>query len=488
MPRRPVTLPPAVLPLAAAATKSLRWRLHRGLKDAIVSGQLAPGGRLPSTRSLAASLGVSRSTVVEVFDQLAAEGFLERSQGSGTFVSPALEALRITRDSVRRRGGRADGPATRSRRPSLEVDPGVLAAGTPAAFTPCEPDVTIFPHRTLARLVARRTASVPIVGETGHPAGLRQLRQALAAHLTLSRGVRTDADRIIIVSGARQALHLAAETVLHPGDPVWCEDPGYPAARVTLTLAGARAVPVPVDDDGLDVDAGARAVPEARAAYVTPSHQFPTGAVMGMGRRLRLLDWAARNDAWILEDDYDSEFCYGSRPLPALQGLDEHDAVIYIGTLNKVAYPGLRLGYLVVPEDVVDPFVAMAAAASVAPPVAVQAAFADFVADGHLAQHIARMRQVYEERQQLLLTEIERYAGDRMTVAPEAVGMNVLGALRHDSAELVARRGRARGLDLRPLESYALARETPETLVLGYTHLDPDRIRAAARMLGEITS
>jgi GntR family transcriptional regulator/MocR family aminotransferase len=402
-------------------------------------------------------------------------------------VNPELEALQITRDSVGRRAGRAGGPATRRRRPSLEVEAGVLADGPPAAFTPCEPDATIFPHRTLARLVARNTGSVSIVGEAGHPAGLQRLRQALAAHLTLSRGVTTDADRIIIVSGARQALHLAAETVLDPGDRVWCEDPGYPAARVTLTLAGARVAPVPVDDDGLDVDAGARAAPDARAAYVTPSHQFPTGAVMGMGRRLSLLDWAARNDAWILEDDYDSEFCYGSRPLPALQGLDEHDAVIYIGTLNKVTYPGMRLGYLVVPDDVVDPFVAMAAAMSVAPPAAAQAAFADFVADGHLAQHIARMRGVYEERRQLLLTEIERHAGDRMTVAPETVGMNVLGTLRHDSAERVAGRGRARGLDLRTLAGYALARETPETLVLGYTHLDADRIRAAARVLGEIT-
>lgn len=275
--------------------------------------------------------------------------------------------------------------------------------------------------------------------------------------------------------------------MLNPGDAVWCEDPGYPAARTTLALAGVRVEPVPVDEDGVDVDAGIRRAPAARAAYVTPSHQFPTGSVMGLGRRLRLLDWAARHDAWILEDDYDSEFCY-DRPLSALQGIDEHESVIYLGTLNKITYPGLRLGYLVVPESVVDAFASVADATSVGPPVATQAAFADFIAEGRLSQHITRMRELYQQRQELVLSEFAEHAGGGITIRPKPTGMHVLGTLNHYTAEHVAQRGLARGLDLRTLAGYALTQPQPDALVIGYTHLSPADIRSAARTLGRILS
>lgn len=486
MPRRPVTLPPSVLPLAQERGRPLRWRLHQGLKAAILNGQLGPGARLPSTRALADSLGISRSTVVDAFDLLTAEGFLDRRAGSGSYVSRQLQALQTASRTARRPAGNSRPWPARRGRPSASVT-GRRAGGTlPAPFTPCEPDVTLFPHQLWARTLARHARTAGQFSMYPDPAGLPQLRQALAAHLTLSRGVTTDPGRIIVVSGARQALHLCAHTMLDPGDSVWCEDPGYPEARLAFALAGAHAVPVPVDGDGIDVDAAERLAPHARAAYVTPSHQFPTGAIMGLSRRLQLLGWAARHDAWIIEDDYDSEFCYDNLPLPALQGIDERQSVAYIGTLNKITYPGLRLGYLVTPATATDAFAAIAATMSLSPPAVVQAAFADFIAEGHLAQHISRMRTAYRERQQLLVSELSPHLGDRISVQSAATGMHILAVLRHATAETTAQRGAARGLDLRTLASYAVTHPQKDALVLGYTHLQPHTIRTAVQDLARI--
>jgi GntR family transcriptional regulator / MocR family aminotransferase len=488
MPRRPIALPPAVVPLAQESGRSLRWRLHQGFKAAILNGQLGPGARLPSTRALAAALGMSRSTVVEAFDQLAAEGFVERRTGSGTFVSRQLSTLRATnqaapphRENPRRR------PAQRIQ-PLAGVPDERSATTRPPPFSPCEPDATLFPHRLWARMLSRHARAPMHPGAALSPAGLPRLRQALAAHLTLSRGVTANPEHVIITSGARQALHLCAHALLDPGDHVWCEDPGYPEARAAFTLAGAHPVSVPVDGAGIDVDTAQRLAPHARAAYATPSHQFPTGVVMTLERRLRLLDWAARNDAWILEDDYDSEFCYDNRPLPALQGLDSHQSVVYIGTLNKVTYPGLRLGYLVAPPVIANAFASAAAIMSLSPPMAVQAAAADFISEGHLTQHITRMRAAYRERQHLLISELDRHLGDHISVEPKPVGMHILAALRHLSAENVAQRGSARGLDLRTLSGYARLPMPREAIVIGYTHLPPERIRSAVHELAQILS
>jgi GntR family transcriptional regulator / MocR family aminotransferase len=486
MPRRSVALPPSVLPLAHAGNRTLRWRLHQGLKAAILNGQLAPGTRLPSTRALADSLGVSRSTVVEAFDRLASEGFLDRRGGSGSYVSQQLHALQPISSAARQSAGRLSPRPTRSARATVGLTAARLPDARPGPFTPCEPDVTLFPHRLWARALARHARTPPRLGLHSDPAGLPSLRQALAAHLTLSRGVTADPARIIVVSGAQQALHLCAHTVLTPGDSVWCEDPGYPAARAAFTLGGAHVMPVPVDQDGLDVDAAERLAPQARAAYVTPSHQFPTGAVMSLGRRLRLLGWAAKRNTWIIEDDYDSEFCYDNRPLPALQGMDEHQSVLYVGTLNKITYPGLRLGYLVTPTAIMDDFVATAAVMSVSPPIAVQAAFADFITEGHLTQHITKMRAVYRERQQLAVTELYKHLGDNISVQLTATGMHFLAILHHASADIIAQRSAAHSLGLRSLSSYAVTHPQKNALVLGYTHLQPDQIRTAVRDLAKI--
>jgi GntR family transcriptional regulator/MocR family aminotransferase len=468
MPRRPVPTPPFVIPLVQDTGRTLRWRIHQGFKNAILTGQLEAGAHLPSTRTLADSLGVSRSTVVEAFDQLAAEGFLDRRAGSGTYVSQQVATLRAT-ERV--------GSAHSTRQPAQRAKAGTrLNSVQPRPFSPCEPDAALFPHRLWARLLARRARMPATVPD---PAGLPQLRKALAAHLVLSRGVTAAPEQIIVVSGARQALHLCAHTLLDPGDEVWCEDPGYLEARAAVAFAGARPVPVPVDRDGLDVDLAASLAPHARAAYVTPSHQFPTGSVMGLGRRLRLLDWAARKGAWIIEDDYDSEFCYDGRPLPALQGLDDHQSVVYVGTLNKIAYHGLGLGYLVAPPAVADAFLAVAETMSTSPPVTAQAAMADFIAEGHLSQHIARTRTTYRERQELLVDELNRALGNQLRLEPASRGMHVLAALNDPPAEDLARRGAIHGLDLRMLSGYTETPVPSEAVVLGFTHLQPEQIRRA---------
>lgn len=484
MPRRPVSLPPAVLPLASDGGRPLRWRLHQGLKAAILCGQLPSGARLPSTRALAASLGVSRSTVVEAFDQLFAEGFLDRRAGSGTYVSHQLGMLQ-------RPARNARGPASQQRRPARRVEPAdVLAAGPagarPMPFAPCEPDAALFPQRLWARMLTRHARSPLPHGDSLDAAGLPRLRQAIAAHLALSRGVTADPEQVIVVSGARQALHLCAQTLLDPGDRIWCEDPGYTAARAAFRLAGAQVVPVGVGESGIDVAGGMRAAPDARAAYVTPSHQFPTGVVMPLGQRLQLLDWAAEHSAWILEDDYDSEFCYDDRPLPALQGLDDGRSVVYVGTLNKITYPGMRLGYLVAPGPSLDAFVAVAATMSLAPTLIVQAAAADFITEGHLAQHIIRARAAYRERRQLLVSELSRHLSGNVSLSASPRGMHVLATLRHSSAEEIAAHGAARGLHLRPLSTYADASIRTDALVIGYTHLQPSQIPAAVQALAQI--
>lgn len=485
MARPPVVLPPSVFPLAHDSDRPLRWRLHQGLKAAILNGQFAPGARLPSTRALAGSFGMSRATVVEAFDQLAAEGFIERVAGSGTYVSRQLDGL-----CGERRTSQPPNANTR-RAPAQRVRPLIgstvepVDPSRPVPFTPCEPDVVQFPHQLWARMLGRQ-ARTAHAHRAVSPTGLPRLRAALAAHLSFSRGVRADPDQIVVVSGARQALHLATQILLDPGDSVWFEDPAYPATRAAFSLGGVRVVPVPVDAQGIDVGAGRRLAPQANAAYVTPSHQFPTGALMGLGRRLQLLDWAAKQGAWIFEDDYDSEFCYDSRPLPALQGLDEHQSVVYLGTLNKVAYPALRVGYLVAPPSVVHAFEAVTAAMPLGPSAVVQAALADFVSEGHLARHISRMRAVYQQRQEIIIDELGRQLSNYVSVEPSPVGMHIVASLSGVSADEVARAGRANGLDLRALSSYAINHDGRNAIIIGYTHLVPEQIRSGVRTLAKI--
>ncbi|HEX2181005.1 MAG TPA: PLP-dependent aminotransferase family protein [Rubrobacteraceae bacterium] len=467
----------------------LHRQLYEGLREAVLAGRLRAGTRLPSTRVLAAELGVSRNTVMGAFLQLLAEGYLEGRVGSGTYVADSLpEDL----PRPRARKGREPGPGQAGRRLSGRGE--VLAAtrtsttrdrGVPRAFRPGVPALDEFPGRTWGRLAGKVWRSPPraLLGY-GDPAGYRPLREEISAYLGAARAVRCAWEQVIVVSGSQQALDLAARVLLDPGDAAWVEDPGYAGARGALTAAGSRIVPVPVDGEGLKVSVGTQRAADARLACVSPSHQYPLGATMSLSRRLELLAWASRAGAWVLEDDYDSEYRYTGRPLEALQGLDPEGRVIYLGTFSKVLSPALRLGYLVVPPDLVDPFTAARELADRHSPSVEQAVLVRFMAEGHFARHLRRMRTLYAGRQEALVEAASRELPGLLDVRPAEAGMHLVGWLPEgvDDRE-AARRAEARGVEAAALSLYGIEPPQRGGLLLGYAAVGEAEIRAGVRRL-----
>jgi GntR family transcriptional regulator/MocR family aminotransferase len=369
---------------------------------------------------------------------------------------------------------------------------GSRAGADPVPFQLGVPAFDEFPARIWERLErARWRAGGMQLGE-GDPAGDPALRVAIAEYVVSARGARCSFDQVIVTSGTQQSLDLAARLLLDPGDAAWIEDPAYPGAVATLRASGADIVPVPVDADGLDVAAGERRRPRARMAYVTPSHQFPLGVVMSASRRLALLAWARDANAWIFEDDYDSEFRYGGRPLPCLQGLDAESApagstrVLYAGTFNKTLAHGLRVGYLIVPDQLADPLRAARVATTGQPPALHQGALADFIGEGHYARHLRRLRGIYEERQRALLEGADEVLSGRLTLEPDGAGLHLVGRLAGGADDVaVAKAARRAGVEVYPLSSFAVdAAAAPEPgLLLGYAPFDRIAIRRGLRRL-----
>ena len=464
----------------------LHRQLYFALRAAILEGRLAPGARLPSTRSLAADLAVSRNTVLAAFDQLLAEGYVEGRVGAGSFVSRHLpeEALHARRPGPEAMADGAAAPPGPSRQGAR------LAAlrqhgSRPRAFAPGLPELASFPFEDWARLLARSWRNPPrslLIGS--EPAGHLPLREALAAHLGAARAVRCTPEQIFIVSGAQQALDLAARVLLDPGDGVWVEEPGYPGLIGALVAGGATTMPVPVDEEGLVVAEGRRRASGARMACISPSHQFPLGVTMSLARRLELLEWARGADAFVLEDDYDSEYRYTGRPLAALQGLDADGRVIYVGTMSKVMFPGLRLGYMVVPRHLVDTFARVRRLTDTHPSMLVQPALAEFIRDGSLAAHIRRMRALYADRQALLLEAARRHLDDRLQLRPAAAGMHLVGRLEDGTDDLaLAARARRLGVEVTPLAALHQERPARCGLLLGYAGLGRSEIDIGMRIL-----
>jgi GntR family transcriptional regulator/MocR family aminotransferase len=357
--------------------------------------------------------------------------------------------------------------------------------GPPRAFRLGTPALDLFPVALWSRLVGRRLRSVT-TGQLdyGDAAGLRALREAIAAHVQVARGTRCDAAQVLVVAGAQQGFELACRLLLDPGDRAWMEDPGYPGARSALRAAGARIVPVRVDDEGLDVAEGARRAGEARLAYVTPSHQYPLGVPMSLPRRLALLKWARTARAWVIEDDYDSEFRHGARPLPCLHGLDVDGRVIYVGSFSKTLFPALRLGFLIVPPDLQPPLAAARAAADQHPPTLDQAVLADFIAEGHFARHLRRMRAVYRERLQALAAAAERYCGGVLRVRPVRTGLHALADLDGVDAARVSVEAATRGVEATPVSAYLAGRgRSLNGLVLGFGAVRPEASRRGMERL-----
>lgn len=457
-----------------------RRPLHRQLfgeiREQIVGGILRGGSRLPSTRELAAERGVSRKTAEEAYAQLEAEGYVERRVGSGTYVCelplPKKRTARLEGRRTLSGRGRAAGTSMACVEP-LVVKP--FAAGLPA--------LEHFPLAAWQRLIsshARRLDHASLV--YGDPAGEPSLRENVASYLNTARGVHCDASQVVIVSSSQEALHLLAQLLIDPGDAAWIEEPGYYGARAALTAAGARVAPVPVDREGLDVAQGIALAPNARVAYVTPSNHYPLGCAMSLDRRLALLEWARRNDAWVIEDDYDGEFRYDGRPLTAVQGLDAGGRVIYVGTFTKSLYPALRLAYVVLPRDLVPSFVTARTQVDGHPPPFLQRVVADFIGFGHFDAHLKRMRALYRERRDAAVRALERHLDVELGAAD--AGFRVVAFLEKSDRDVASRAARE-GLDL-PTLSRLYADRPRQGLVLGYMGLTTAALSQGVKVLSRL--
>jgi len=447
---------------APRSPKPLYRQVYERFREAIHDRTLRPGERLPSTRSLASQLGAARGTIDLAYSLLATEGYVVGKGAAGTFVAPGLTS------ALRRSLNRSHGASTSA----LAQPRAHLAAIAP--FQMGVPALDVFPRALWCRLSARRARMQSMeTMVSGDPAGYAPLRDAIVSYLAVSRGIRCHAGQVIVTSGFQGALGLLTRAFLQPGDEVWFEEPGYFFAREALKTAGARVIPTPVDSEGLDVAEAAKRAARARFVYVTPAHQAPLGISLTLPRRLALLSWAARSNAWVIEDDYDSEFRYGSRPLPALKSLDEAGRVLYVGTFSKVLLPGLRLGYLVVPEAEVDRVKRVCRLLYGGQPGALQTVVADFMSEGHFGRHIKRMRTLYQERRASLANALAKVFADRLTLQLQAGGMHLIarGPTLKDDRALVAR-AKAHGLAPAALSwSYANPGRSEHGLLLSFTNI-----------------
>lgn len=488
-----VTTLRGISPLIAVdrrAAAPIHRQICDGYRARILEGNLRAGQQVPSTRELASELGVSRIPVLNAYAQLLAEGYFESRVGSGTFVSRSLPE-RFVSSTVPGSALPRDGTGHRAvagraaKLPPYRRPPWVSGCG---AFNLSQPALEAFPVRIWSNMIARRSRGMDVAALLyGGPMGLEELRDAIASYLRTARGVHCDAGQIMIVSGSQQALDLSARVLLDPRKPVWIEEPGYWLVQHILKAAGCRLVPVPVDQEGLDVAAGIRFCPKARAAYVAPSHQFPLGVTMSASRRLKLLQWAQSAGSWIIEDDYDSEYRYESMPISSLQGLDRHSRVIYIGTFSKVLFPSLRLGYLVIPLDLVERFAAVRHAMDICPSHFHQAVLADFIRDGHYSRHLRRMRQLYAERRSALVESIRKEFGSALELLGTEAGMHLCIALPKGVSDVALSFEAAKQkLWLWPLSPCYLDGGPRQGFILGFGNTPAEEMPAAVRRLGAL--
>jgi GntR family transcriptional regulator / MocR family aminotransferase len=468
------------------SASTLRQQLYAEIRRAILDGVLAPGTRVPSTRALAQDLGISRTTIVEAFDQLMNEGYLEGQHGSGTYVPEVLpdDRRQIRAQSLKPSHGH---PPVSARGAALASMPplAVRIAGPPRPFRLGVPALDLFPLKLWSRLMNRKLRWATLgTFDYNHAAGLRELREAIAGRVRSARGARCSADQVIIVAGAQRGLEVLCQVLLDPGDDAWMEDPGFTGARSAFTAAGARIHPVRVDEDGIDVETLARQATGARLVYVTPSHQFPLGIPMSLSRRLALLEWATRARAWIVEDDYDSDFWFGTRAIPCLHGLDVDERVIYVGSFSKALFPSLRLGFLIVPPDLQQTFIATRRACDVHPPVLDQAVVAELITEGHFDRHIRRMRAAYTERLEALVEAADRHCRGALRLRPVRTGLHAVADLEDVDAEPLAEEAAARGVELMPLSAYFLEPHTRSTsVVLGFASATPEALNRGMERL-----
>jgi GntR family transcriptional regulator / MocR family aminotransferase len=488
MKKAPTGISP-IIAIDRKASKPLHRQVYDAYRTAIVDRSVRAGQRVPSTRTLALELGISRIPILTAYAQLGGEGYFESRIGAGTVVSRSLP------DQVpfpEARGAQSTKVQTGSRRLSKRCANFSPFENVPwrrgwGAFGVSQVAFGHFPFQVWNALVTRHCRNAHAKSlDYGDAMGSKDLREAIAAYLRTARGVRCEAQQIMVVSGSQQALDISARVFFNPGSRVWMEEPGYRLARNVFAINGCQIVPVPVDYSGLDVAAGIKRCRTARAALVTPSHQYPLGVTMSASRRMQLLDWAQNSQSWIIEDDYDSEYRYESRPIASLQGLDVNFRVVYIGTFSKVLFPSLRLGYLVIPSDLIESFLAVRLAMDIGPPYFLQAVLADFIREGHFSRHIRRMRLLYSERRRILIDCIREELGFAADVTGGEAGMHLSVTLKGIRDCEVAERASRQNLWLVPLSTSYIGKPSRHGFILGFGSTEVENIPNAVRKLRTI--
>jgi GntR family transcriptional regulator/MocR family aminotransferase len=483
------------LSIDPASKDTITKQIYDHIRRMVLSGSISPGSRLPSSRDLAGQVGISRNTVLAAYDQLTAEAYLEGRVGSGTFVvrnlPDAFLRAQLRPLPVREMAGQRE---LANRQSGISAALAIAPKTQPSrrAFRTGLPDADSFPFQLWARLVSRRYRDrAPELFDYQDPAGYGPLREEIALYLSNARGLRCNPEQVIVVGGSQQALDLAMRLLVGPGDVACVEDPGYAGTLAAVRGSAARAVPVPIDDQGFEVATARHRAPDARLIVVTPSRQYPLGVTMSLVRRLELLEWASQTNAWILEDDYDSEYRYEGLPLAALQGLDNEGRVIYMGTFSRLMFPTLRLGYAVVPPDLVDSFRSARALSDRGSSWVEQSAMAEFIAEGHFARHVRRMRALYAKRQAKLVAEAERQLAGLLDVRTEPAGMHLVGWLPEGRDDVLASEAVARlGVEVEPLSALSVEPLGRGGLMMGYTGVtDPeieDGVAAMAEALSDL--
>ncbi|WP_353474200.1 PLP-dependent aminotransferase family protein [Salipiger sp. H15] len=472
--------------------KPIYWQIYTIICNAILERRIESGAPLPSTRSLADQLGVSRTSVVDAFEILAAEGYVETRHGSGTYVAQLSELNLVSAERPTIGAQDTAGRKGDSGRLQRLADIGRSANENALMTVPFASGLCTLDART--RDAWRRTSSKysGSLGDThrgySSPLGSLRLREQIANYLRVSRGVSCEASQILVVSGTQQAMDIVIRTLLSTESKVWVEDPAYPSSKAALTAHGVTCVPVPIDGHGMIIKAGKALAPEADCAFVTPSHQFATGAIMSVPRRLELLAWAEKTGAWIVEDDYDSEYRFAGRPITALQGLDSRGSVIYIGTFSKVLLPGLRMGYLVAPPALVDAFCGCRALLDRHPPSSQQDILADFLAEGHFLSHIRRTRAYYQEALNAIVSVLQEELKGCLEIQKPDAGMQLSIALPDGVSDVaLCAKLREHGIASRALSPmFEETANRRSAVLLGYSGFSIQELRKAARTTGKV--
>ncbi|WP_065761498.1 PLP-dependent aminotransferase family protein [Pseudomonas defluvii] len=448
-------------------------QIYQRFRESISDGRLRPGDRVPAVRALAAELNLARGTVDAAYQLLIGEGYLVARGAAGTVVTPQLAP--ISSPMLHAPATSTPYQAAHSGTMPLELQMGL-------------PALDAFPRKLWTRLAGRQLRQAGFEGLVYPDArGYAPLRTAIASYLGISRGIPCHPDQVFVCAGYRACIDLISHTLMRQGDRCWLEEPGYFMARNALLGSGAQLVPVPVDDQGLDVAEGIARAPDAHFALVTPTHQSPLGMSLSLPRRLALLDWANRQGSWIIEDDYDSEYRYRGKPLPALKSLDQQGRVLYTGTFSKVLFPGLRLAYLVVPTEQHKAFALQADRLHNHCPHLLQATVTAFLNEGHFARHLKKMRSLYARRRQWLVDALLQQFGGRLQINTQAGGMHVVAGLCDGDDVKLAQRARAAGIAIEPLSRWYLETMPRQGLVLGFTNIaSADQASAVARRLAQI--